>query len=76
MSLASGNSFVISNNVFSGRAATPGSSKLDGISDCMVSSRSVVRSVVLSSFESSNTQLSMGRVDRVGDALESFCRAC
>ena len=67
---------MVDNGFFSGSAATPGSSKLDGISDCIVSSRSVVRSVVLSSFDSISTQPNIGNVDRVGDAFESFWSAC
>ena len=72
----SGSSFVISNNVFKGRAVAPACSRLTGISTWIVISRSVARRVVFSSDDANKTQPKIGRVERVGVALESFCNAC
>ena len=72
----SGNSVVISKSVFNGKAVDPALSRLIGILMSIVISRSVARSVVFSSVASSKTQPSIGSVDRVGVAFESFCKAC
>ena len=74
--LVSASSLVISNNCFNGVATEPSFSMLTEISNSTVNSRSVARSVVLSLEDSISTQLKIGSVERVGDTLESFWRAC
>ena len=70
--VSSGDSFVMSNNVWWGIATLPGVSMLAGRFTIMVISKSVVLSTVPVSCASKRTLFKIGRVDRVGVALESF----
>ena len=76
VSLTSGSSLVTSRRVFSGIAACPLFSRLEGISTWIEISRSVVLRTVFSFPASISAHPKMGKVDLVGVALDSFWSAC
>ena len=63
------------NKVCNGRAEEPAASILAGKFVMIVISKSVDLKRTPSSFTSKRTLLNIGKVDLVGVALESFCRA-
>jgi len=65
----------MSKSVCRGIAVDPWVSMLAGRLIMIVISRSVVLNIVSESRTSKSTQLKIGRVDRVGVALDSFCSA-
>ena len=73
--VSSGSSFVTSSRVCRGRAASPVCSVLAASLTTIVISRSVTLRVVYPSTEENKTKFNMGRVERVGVAFETFCRA-